>query len=67
MAILVLRSVDERISIYFATGFMSGARTAGSPAGMAPVRCVGHRSTDSIRLQTAFVFFSFSFVAAGTC
>lgn len=43
---------------------MSDARTAGSPAEIASVRYVGHHSTDSIRLQTAFVFF-FSFITIG--
>jgi hypothetical protein len=51
MAIFVVQSVNERPPIYF-TGFMSGARVAGSPAG-ACVQCAGHRSTDSDRTSNS--------------
>lgn len=53
MAILVSPSIIERTVF---TGFMSGARAAGSPAaGSACVQCAGHRLTDSYQLRSPSV------------
>jgi hypothetical protein len=66
MTISVPPSIIER-TIF--TGFMSGARAAGSLAGSACVQCAGHRLTDSdqtsITLSATFPFFFFSSVTNG--